>query len=312
MTSQSTSSSARLNSLYQQVTYRPFFDYLFLCVLFSWECILCSVIIRYVSYTEIDFSTYMEQVTVYLRGERDYIHIRGATGPCVYPAGHLYLYSLIKRWTDNGTNIRHAQYIFAGFYVATQALVLYIYHATLICMIRSQIMSIEKKGTTSVLVNDDAASKKRHLGYVLWCCRFMMILLCCSKRVHSIFVLRLFNDGPTMFLLYASVVCFIHSYWNVGCILFSLGVSVKMNVLLFAPGLLLLLLQVSKNLYHVIFRLFFFCGLPQLILGAPFLLHHPIHYLRKAFELDRSFFYQWTVNWKVGKVDITCLCSTRP
>jgi alpha-1,3-mannosyltransferase len=71
-----------------------------------------------------------------------------------------------------------------------------------------------------------------------------------------------------------------------------------MNVLLFAPGLFLLLLQVSDSLYHVIYRLFVYCALPQLVLGAPFLLHHPVHYLRKAFELDRVFFYQWTVNWK--------------
>jgi alpha-1,3-mannosyltransferase len=33
------------------------------------------------------------------------------------------------------------------------------------------------------------------------------------------------------------------SQWLIGCILFSLGVSVKMNVLLFAPALLLLLLR---------------------------------------------------------------------
>jgi alpha-1,3-mannosyltransferase len=243
----------------------------------------------------------MEQVSVYLHGERDYIHIRGATGPCVYPAGYLYLYSLIQSWTDNGTNIRRAQYIFAFFYVVSQALVLYIYHATLIRTIRSQIASNDQKDGKSVPTKNDATSKKRRLGYFLWCCRFMMVLLCCSKRVHSIFVLRLFNDGPTMLFLYASIVCFIHNYWNIGCILFSLGVSIKMNVLLFAPGLLLLLLQVSNNLYHVIFRLFVCCGLPQFILGAPFLLHHPLHYLRKAFELDRSFFYQWTVNWKVRK-----------
>lgn len=298
-----TTFTARLNSFYQHVTDRPVYDSVFIVLLLLWECLLCSVIMHYVSYTEIDFSTYMEQVTVYLQGERDYIHIRGATGPCVYPAGYLYLYSLIKSWTDNGTNIRHAQFIFAFFYTVTQALVLYIYHATLIRTIRSQMVRIEENDKSSVPAKDDAALKQRRLGYLLWCCRFMMLLLCCSKRVHSIFILRLFNDGPTMLFLYASIVCFIHNHWNIGCILFSLGVSVKMNVLLFAPGLLLLLLQVSNNLFHVIFRLFAYCALPQLILGAPFLLHHPVHYLRKAFELDRSFFYQWTVNWRVRLVE---------
>jgi alpha-1,3-mannosyltransferase len=297
----STQFTAVWKSLYQHTTYRPIYDSLFIVLLLLWECILCGLIIHYVSYTEIDFSTYMEQVTVYLHGERDYINIRGATGPCVYPAGHLYLYSLIQRWTDNGTNVRQAQYIFAFFYVVTQALVLYIYHATLIGAIRYHIIDSEEKTTSALHAKDDSLWKKKQFGYLLWCSRCMMAFLCFSKRLHSIFMLRLFNDGPTMMFLYASIVSFIHNYWNIGCILFSLGVSIKMNVLLFAPGLFLLLLQVSDDFYHVIFRLFFYCAVPQLILGAPFLLSHPVHYLRKAFELDRSFFYQWTVNWKVGR-----------
>ena len=108
-----------------------------------------------------------------------------------------------------------------------------------------------------------------------------------------------------MMLLYLSIGCFVTTQlpstwkWSLGCFLFSLAVSVKMNVLLFAPGLLLLLLQVSRNLQQVVYRLLVFCALPQLILGAPFLLTHPVSYLRKAFELDRVFFYKWTVNWKV-------------
>ena len=73
-------------------------------------------------------------------------------------------------------------------------------------------------------------------------------------------------------------------------------VSLKMNVLLFAPGLLFLLIQDSVRL--TIPRLAI-CGVTQLILGAPFLLRHPISYLRKAFELDRQFFYKWTVNLKM-------------
>ena len=105
-----------------------------------------------------------------------------------------------------------------------------------------------------------------------------------------------------MLLLYAAVLLFTRHQWNAGCLVFSFAVSLKMNVLLFAPGLLLLLLQVSVDLPHVIYRLLVFCALPQLILGAPFLLSHPVSYLRKAFELDRVFFHQWTVNWKVRTV----------
>jgi alpha-1,3-mannosyltransferase len=40
------------------------------------------------------------------------------------------------------------------------------------------------------------------------------------------------------------------------------------------------------------------CGIIQVALGAPFLLHAPINYVSKSFELSRVFFYKWTVNFK--------------
>lgn len=36
----------------------------------------------------------------------------------------------------------------------------------------------------------------------------------------------------------------------------------------------------------------------QLLLGSPFLLHHPVAYLARSFELGRVFKYEWTVNFK--------------
>ena len=90
---------------------------------------------------------------------------------------------------------------------------------------------------------------------------------------------------------------FANNYWKVGCFVFSLSVSIKMNVLLFAPGLLLLLLQVNEDLFDTTVHLAI-CGLTQVFLGAPFLFSYPESYLRKAFEFDRVFFYKWTVNWK--------------
>ena len=36
----------------------------------------------------------------------------------------------------------------------------------------------------------------------------------------------------------------------------------------------------------------------QLLLGAPFLLHHPVAYLVRSFELGRVFKFEWTVNFK--------------
>lgn len=77
--------------------------------------------------TEIDWSTYMQQVQCFINGTLDYSQITGDTGPIVYPAGHLYIYSLLYYATELGTNIRRAQYIFAAIYLLTLLLVFRIY-----------------------------------------------------------------------------------------------------------------------------------------------------------------------------------------
>ena len=282
------------------------------------------VIVTFVAYTEIDYQAYMEQCYLFLQENvRDYYFIRGQTGPLVYPAGFLYLYSTLQYLTgytatvsntstsstgdavvtdgihhhhnsNNNNNehaVRMAQYIFILFYAATQCLVFFIYYHS----------------TTRILQQSPSSQPQR--SYSIWKFRSVLLLLCLSKRLHSIYVLRLFNDGVTMLFLYASMYLLIRAaarptqqqtLWNWGCVVFSLAVSIKMNVLLFAPGLLLLLLHVSDSWTHCIVRIIGYCGIPQLLLGFPFLRQHPVHYIHKAFEFDRTFFYIWTVNWKVS------------
>jgi alpha-1,3-mannosyltransferase len=310
-----------LQRLYRQWALSSRFDIGYMAVLLAAEIALGVLIIRKVAYTEIDWVAYMQEVEGYLGGERDYLKLRGDTGalrgslhylfppailtrmccilvkykgPLVYPAGFLYLFSLLRRWTEQGANIRTAQHIFLAMYVLTQGAVLLLY--------QTRIRSI-RNNEGSVRMAE--ASRIRHV----WSWRVAMAALCLSKRMHSIFLLRLFNDGPTMLLLYVSVILFARNQWFAGCVLYSLAVSVKMNVLLFAPGLLLLLLQSSPNVWTLIWRLGAGCALPQLVLGAPFLLAHPVSYLRKAFELDRVFFYQWTVNWKVRTCKNASVCA---
>lgn len=66
----------------------------------------------------------MEQVSKILSGERDYTKIRGGTGPLVYPAAHVYIYTGLYHLTDEGTNILLAQQLFAGLYMVTLAVVM--------------------------------------------------------------------------------------------------------------------------------------------------------------------------------------------
>jgi alpha-1,3-mannosyltransferase len=135
----------------------------------------------------------------------------------------------------------------------------------------------------------------RKASKVPWFALAMMSVL--AYRVHSIFVLRMFNDAVAMAIAYAAMNAFVYNHWTLGCILYSLAVSVKMNVLLFAPGLLVVLL-LATGLRASILRIAI-CGLVQLILGLPFLMGNPLAYLLRSFEFQRQFFYKWTVNWRV-------------
>eukprot|EP01119_Soliformovum_irregulare_P013442 TRINITY_DN3573_c0_g1_i1.p1 TRINITY_DN3573_c0_g1~~TRINITY_DN3573_c0_g1_i1.p1 ORF type:complete len:226 (+),score=36.25 TRINITY_DN3573_c0_g1_i1:585-1262(+) len=76
-----------------------------------------------------------------------------------------------------------------------------------------------------------------------------------------------------------------------------MAVSIKMNILLFAPGLLFLLLH-TFGIKGSISKLTI-CASVQLVLGAPFLLTYPHSYVIRAFDFGRQFFYIWTVNWKM-------------
>ena len=250
---------------------RLYIDPIIIPSLIFFDGLLTAIIILKVPYTEIDWLTYMQQVQFFKEGERDYLLIRGDTGPLVYPAGHLYVYSLLSQFS-----IDDAQWVFGVLYLFTVFVVLQIY--------------------------DRSMNKTSNMSYFR--SRIAMVLCCLSRRIHSIYVLRLFNDGIAMLFLYISILMFVENKWKLGSALFSIAVSIKMNILLFAPGLFLLFLQAKNSFWFPIINLAI-CGTGQLVLGFPFLIRHPISYLRKAFEFDRVFAYKWTTNWKVSLTRLT-------
>ena len=228
------------------------------CVV-AMEVVLCACIVWKVPYTEIDWVAYMEEVEGFLDGERDYIKLKGQTGPLVYPAGFVYVFALLRRLTSGG-RIFEAQIIFGGIYIVTQVVVLAVY-------VRARVVP-----------------------------PFALPLLALSRRIHSIYLLRLFNDGVAMLPLYASVLLMQSGRWVWALALFSLAVSVKMNVLLMAPPVFMLMMEGASRITTAA-ALATAAGI-QLVLGAPFLATYPWSYLSRSFDLGRQFMYKWTVNFR--------------
>ncbi|KAI0780777.1 mannosyltransferase [Trametes elegans] len=224
------------------------------------DTVLTQLIIRFIPYTEIDWETYVYQLELYLKGERDYALITGPTGPIVYPAGHVYVHQLLYTLTNSGTSLWKAQEIYAALYLASLTLT--------------------------------AAVYKQAGGVPNW----VMLLLPLSKRLHSIYVLRLFNDCWAVFAAQAAVLAFGRSWDALGIALLGCALSVKMCVLLYVPGLLVVLFKRHGFLSTVLHVLAL--GLTQLVIGAPFLLQYPWSYLKNSYEFSRVFLFKWTVNWR--------------
>jgi alpha-1,3-mannosyltransferase len=231
------------------------------------EVVINVAVIWNIKYTEIDWIAYMQEVEGFINGTLDYTKLGGDTGPLVYPAGFVYIFTALYAVTDAGKNVRLAQYIYAVLYILCITLVFNIYRKL---------------------------NKVPPYVYFFMCCA--------SYRIHSIFVLRLFNDPVAMIFLYLAINLFIADQWALGCLAYSLGVSVKMNVLLFAPALLVLL--IARHGYMLTTLYLTICAAVQLLLGLPFLLVNPLGYLVRSFELGRQFLFQWTVNWRFLPEDV--------
>jgi len=233
------------------------------------DLVLSLGVIRFVGYTEIDWVAYMQEVEgPLLFGIWDYEELKGDTGPLVYPAGFVYFFMGLRALTDGGRNILRAQYIFAFF------------HAVLVFLVLGAIYFEPR----------DVAEKNERVPF------WIGPLLALSRRVHSIFALRLFNDGVAMMFMYASVFALVRRRNTMGTILFSVAFSIKMNIILFAPGLAILLLESDGLLRSVANAAIFFSI--QIILAIPFLQANTMGYLNRAFELGRVFMFKWTVNFK--------------
>ncbi|KAL7627834.1 dolichyl-P-Man:Man(5)GlcNAc(2)-PP-dolichol alpha-1,3-mannosyltransferase [Parahypoxylon ruwenzoriense] len=227
--------------------------------LFLFDAVLCALVIWNIPYTEIDWKAYMEQISQYVSGERDYTVIKGGTGPLVYPAAHVYTYTALYYLTDKGKDILLAQQIFAILYMATLGLVMACYW------------------------------KAKVPPYV-----FPLLVL--SKRLHSIFMLRCFNDCVAAFFLWLTIFLFQRRAWTVGSFVYSWGLGIKMSLLLVLPAIGVVLL-LARGFWGSL-RCAGIMAQLQVVIANEFLRENARGYLGRAFELSRQFLFKWTVNWR--------------
>ena len=238
----------------------------------------------------------MQQIVQYRSGERDYTLIKGDTGPLVYPAGkeigarriqaiklrpltaHVYIYNALYRITDEGRDIFRAQCIFMVLYFAALTTVMSCYRMAKVC-----------RRSTFRNSNDT-----RHL-HELQVPPYIFPLLILSKRLHSIFLLRLFNDCFATLALFTAIYFFQRKIFTVGSVAFSFGLGIKMSVLLAAPAIGIILLQVLP--FNRAANAIFLMAQVQFTLAVPFL-SNIRGYLIRSFELSRVFLFKWTVNWR--------------
>jgi alpha-1,3-mannosyltransferase len=149
---------------------------------------------------------------------------------------------------------------------------------------------------------------------------WIVLLLPLSKRLHSIFVLRLFNDCWAVVAVQCAIILFQYGLYDTGMMFFRCGLcfamlltliqtfqysaalSVKMSILLYLPGLLVVVF-LRQGMRATLDKLVILL-VTQTMFAIPFLREDPLAYLRSAFDLGRVFLYKWTVNWRLFSEEV--------
>ncbi|GAM29288.1 hypothetical protein SAMD00019534_124640 [Acytostelium subglobosum LB1] len=193
----------------------------------------------------------------------DYSHFMHYHGPCTYPAGFMYLYTLLYYITGHGS-LQVFQLVWA--------------------VMESVNFVVIKK-----------LCDRLNLPTIL------AILPIASNRLHLYNVRVVINDFPSTLLLHVALLLIIDRRYISFSILYSFVVSLKLNYIFYAPAILLIFLR-TMPLNSVIINLSLM-ALVQIILGLPFLMANPVAYISIAYDFSRTLLWEKTRNYKfVGRI----------
>ena len=139
------------------------------------------------------------------------------------------MYSLLYWVTSGGRNVRLAQWLFGGLYLINLAVVMKIY--TRISKVSCQV----KVKNHQVQFQHVSHSDKFLVLQAVHFPPILLLFLCVTAhRVHSIFVLRMFNDAVVMLILYIALLFMIENHWILACIVYRYSVLIHLyNVFIF-------------------------------------------------------------------------------
>ncbi|KAG0660553.1 dolichyl-P-Man:Man(5)GlcNAc(2)-PP-dolichol alpha-1,3-mannosyltransferase [Maudiozyma exigua] len=269
------------------VLFNPKANLIIMPILMLLESMALKIIISNVPYTEIDYKAYMEQIDMIYDGEYNYDHIEGGTGPLVYPAGHVVIFKMMHWLTEAMDHIERGQTAYRYLYLLT------LFHQFMIFY---------------------------RLDVAPWC----VVLSCLSKRLHSIYVLRLFNDCFTTFFMMCTFVGLIRGssiknnkmmkfvIITLVSVIYSFAISIKMNALLYFPGVAIGLYLISDGtLIMCLYSILMMIGM-QIWVGWSFLSRYPWQYMNGAFNFKRQFMFEWSINWQfIGEDGFSSLSFQR-
>lgn len=206
----------------------------------------------------------------------DYTHMRGPTGKLVYPALHLYIFSAFERiFGIPEHDLQAAPWVYPQ-------------------LIFLALLLVQTNITHHLYAR---ISTQPH-----WDCVFFLF----TVRARNVYVNGLFNDGVQVVRLCrpSSVVLawlirlqiFVHAGLlalarnkspALVLLLLSISASIKMNALLWGPGLAVH--YISTLGIRTTLRACQPAVAWQMLVGLPFLAAHPVSYLSRSFQLNREF-----------------------
>ena len=123
------------------------------------------------------------------------------------------------------------------------------------------------------------------------------LLICClSYKMHSTYLLRMFNDCVAILFMNLCILFSLKNKWGLSVVLYSVALSIKMNILLYLPGLLLVI-NWTYNYVATLSTVLFVVGF-QLLIALPFLQTNPSGYFKMAFDFSRVFDQKESAYWQ--------------